>query len=533
MNLTLERWLSLAFFGLTLISVGIISVVSYTQLRDAVLERTQNQLLSINILKQQLVEQYALTQPALTATSLRALTDPVAVAAVSPAVQAYRRGLEAIVTERTGMGATGESYLVTDQGRMMTVSRFMPDTLPGSIVVATRGFQAARAGQTGVALYRDYRHVPIIGAYRPVKLAGHDGVLLTEIDVAEAMQPVETLRHRFLWFLFGLLVVSGLVSAWLARQLAQPIRVLQQDIITLAQGTLPRRLPQPSRIKEMNAISASLSELIQVLKQAVDFARQVGQGNFTAPHQPLSQQDQLGHALLTMRDQLVQLNLQQEGVERETKKRLVDTQEAERERIARDIHDGIGPLLTTAKLKLFSLPDSPGREEVRHLLGEVIGELRRTSRNLMPAVLRDFGPGEALNQLVGQLRQSSDIQVRYANDLLSKSRLPKEISVTLYRVAQEAINNTLKHTAATQVVMSLTEFNDRVVFYYQDNGPGLPPGMNETSPGQGLNNIRERIRILKGSVRIYSEPGTTSTPDVSTRGTSVRGTIIEAEIPLT
>ena len=131
----------------------------------------------------------------------------------------------------------------------------------------------------------------------------------------------------------------------------------------------------------------------------------------------------------------------------------------------------------------------------------------------MPAVLQDFGPGEALHQLVEQVRQSTDIQVRYANDRSSESPLPKEIGITLYRVAQEAINNTLKHAAATQIVMSLTEFDDQIVFYYKDNGRGLPSGAEEAGDGQGLKNIQERIRILMAASvyimireRLFGEP---------------------------
>ena len=233
--------------------------------------------------------------------------------------------------------------------------------------------------------------------------------------------------------------------------------------------SFPSALPQASRVTEIKRVTRSIRELIQRLSQTALFAEHIGNGEFDVAYTPLSPKDVLGNALLTMRDQLVQLNKQQARLEKETKQQLISTQETERERIARDIHDGIGPLLTTAKLKLTSLPDSAAREETRQLLGEVINELRRISRNLMPAVLRDFGPGEALNQLVEQTRQSTDLEFHYANDLSRESSLPKEVSITLYRIAQEAINNTIKHAAATQIVMSLTEFDDQVVFYYKDN----------------------------------------------------------------
>ena len=499
MSLRLERWLALAFFGLTVLFVGIVSVVFYAQLREAVLDRTQNQLLSINILKKQRIEQYLGTRREQTADS------------------AVVRDLEEIATERTGMGATGESYLVDRQGRMITVSRFFPDTLSGSISVATEGFRRATAGQEGVGIYPDYRGVPVIGAYQKVEWPDNPWVLLTEIDLAEAMQPIVTLRNRFLWLSLVLLIVSGVVSVWLAKQLSRSIRALQRDITTLARGELPSPQSPVSRIEEIQNILASLRELIRALGQTARFARHIGEGKFDATYAPLSPQDELGRSLLTMRDQLLQLNAQKDQLERENKKLLVNTQEAERERIARDIHDGIGPLLTTTKLKVSSLTlPSLAKEDIIELLNSIITEIRRISGNLMPAVLSDFGPGEALNKLVREMARDTKITFRYVNDLLPESRLDKEVGIALYRIAQEAINNTLKHAEATEIVMSLTEFDDQVVFYYQDNGKGLSDN-EENLLGKGLRNIRERIRILGGTLRIHSDPGI----------------VIEAEIPIT
>ena len=520
MNLKLEQWLTLALFGLTFLFVGAVSGGFYAQLRGAVLERTQNQLLSINILKKRLVEQYVSDHPGESTAFLNAFieTNPSdnTTDRLPDSLRAFLRGLETVTTQRTGMGATGESYLVNERGRMLTVSRFIPDARPGSIAVNTRGFRTGRAGQEGVAIYPDYRGVPIIGAYQPVRLGESSGVLLTEIDVAEAMQPVVGLRRRFLWFSLGLLGLSGIGSAVLARQLARPIRELEQSLATLARGALPAAPARASRVREIRRIAVALGAWVRAQRQTVTFAQRIGQGDFTATHRPLSEADALGHALLTMRDQLRHLNDQQERLARETKKLLVDTQEAERERLARDLHDGIGPLLTTAKLRLSSLPEGEAPAEIKHLLDEVIAETRRISGNLMPAVLRDFGPGEALRQLVNQMARSTDIHFHYVHDAFGETPIGKEVGIALYRMAQEAINNTLKHAAATEVAMSLTEFDDRVVFYYRDNGRGLSGASAAVGQGRGLKNIRERVRILGGHVRIYSE----------------QGTIIEAEIPL-
>lgn len=494
-NWKLERWLTAALFGITVLFAGAGSLGFYAQLKNAVVDRTKNQLRSINILKKRLVEEYLATDP-LEADQLRKLRE--------------------IMLERTGMGATGESYLVNKKGLMITPSRFLPDSLPGRIAVRTKGFQEALIGNPGVGVYPDYRGVPIIGAYCKIDLPT-DWVILTEIDVAEAMQPMRKLRNWFLGFIFGLLAISWLVSVALAKQLSRPIRALQQDIQTLAQGILPPERARNSHVREINTISASLNELIQALRRTANFAQQIGQGTFDAVHRPLSEHDELGHSLLQMRDQLRQFNDRQAALERETKQRLVSTQEAERERISRDIHDGIGPLLTTAKLKLASSAWSPDTtHEVKSLLDEVIAEVRRISSNLMPAVLSDFGPGEALRQLTSDVEQNTTLTINYVNDVSSPSRLSKATGIALYRIAQEAINNTLKHAQATEVTMSLTEFDDQVAFYYKDNGIGIDPARLHDNDGKGLKNIRERVRILGGTVSIDRD----------------KGTRIEADIPL-
>ena len=587
-NLGLERWFTIGLFSLTVLFAGAVSVGFYTQLRNAVLDRTEDQLLSINILKKRLVEQYLNNQVRqsqefllnlakrdnssfnfgtslqasnhdwqaaflLDSTGIRMLsgeTVPVWVDSVLQHTNSNQAtigtisqngdaksefyvvvrtdqaslllsydasGLEAIMTERTGMGATGESYLVSEAGKMLTVSRFLPDTVPSQILVDTEGFRAAEVGNNGVKIYPDYRGVPIVGAYREVQVANSSWVILTEIDVAEATAPITKLGNRFIGLSLLFLLLSWLLSTWLAKGLSRPILSLKRSINSLALGKLPKHQIQTSRIREIGNIANSLNELIQALNSTANFAQRIGQGDFNATYHPLSDQDKLGHSLLTMRDQLVMLNDQKEQLERETKIILVSTQEAERERISRDIHDGIGPLLTATKFKISAanVPDTT-RKEIIQLLDDIIAEIRRISSNLMPAVLSDFGPGEALNQLVREIQKSTDLTIRYVNDLFTESQLTKDAGIALYRIAQEAINNTLKHAEASEITMSLTEFDDQVVFYYKDNGKGFDFQKVYRDQGKGLKNIQERIGILGGTVSIHSNDGTT----------------IEAEIPV-
>ena len=136
MTLKLEQWLALIFFGLIIIFTSIVSLSFYAQLQEATLERVQNQLLSINILKKRLVEQYLDTSVPTVVDSARALE-------LTPALMA---DLEAIVTERTGMGTTGESYLVDEQGAMITASVSTLTHLPVVLQWLPKAFVKLRRG---------------------------------------------------------------------------------------------------------------------------------------------------------------------------------------------------------------------------------------------------------------------------------------------------------------------------------------------------------------------------------------------------
>lgn len=583
LSLKLEHWLSLCFFGLNLIFILVIVIFLYAQLKSSLLKRTENQLQSINILKEKLIESYLHDKSGEAIHTIRyfqahqesydelserleVIEDVVAVYVqdtsgiyrypdrlrelvtlskekelkvgalpvtyIEDSASVYMvldeqaftvtllfsiRGLQDIMMERSGMGATGESYLVTSDLRMRTASRFFPDTIPNSIEVQTFGVEKAISGETGVATYPDYRNVPIIGAYRPIQFAGFQGALLTEIDVEEAMTPVIVIRDQFIGLSVLLMLASLALSVILAKQLSSPILKLRGKILQLAEGVLPEVQSEPVAMVEIHQISEALDRLIIALRSTAFFARQIGEGDFSAHYDLLSKKDELGLSIVRMRDQLVQLNQQNAWLERETKKALVNAQEQERERIARDMHDGIGPLLTTIRLKVATMENNePLKQEFLQLIDDTITEIRRVSRNLMPAVLMDFGPGEALSILADDLQKSAGVTIHYVNELVTdNSQLGKQKGIALYRVAQEALNNAIKHAEATTIKMSLTEFDDQVVFYIRDDGKGFDLAHNTN--GGGLRNIKERVFILNGTMQI----------DTGSQGTS-----IEIEIPI-
>ncbi len=579
----LEHWLALGFFGLNLIFTVIIFISVYVQMRSSLLERTRNQLRSINLLKEKLVQSYlhdkvseashtisyfrrhaevdsdlkerltviedvreAYVKKPSSENSFPALVDslfqlslgndlylgtlPVGFGADSASfficlndtafsvlLLFSMQGIQNVLMERSGMGATGESYLVGPDRKLLTLSRFLPNQQPSTIQAKTTGVTEALAGQAGILIYPDYRNVMIIGAYRPVRFQNINWALLTEIDLSEAMSPVYAIRDQFIGLLILLMLVSLAISLFLSKQLSRPILALREKILRLSQGVLPPTQSQSHLMIELVQITDAINRLIKALRRTAVFAEQIGEGNLSVDYVPLSNKDELGHSILRMREQLLKLNQEKNALERETKKNLLNAQEAERERIARDIHDGIGPLLTTVRLKINAMQQPVHlKQELLELIDSTLNELRSVSRNLMPAVLMDFGPGEALAMLVDDLRKNTNITFHYLNELETvNSNLEKEIGIAVYRICQEALNNAVKHARATVIQLTVTEFEDHIDLFIRDNGRGFDPTVS--TKGSGLRNISERVSILGGDIAVNSGPS---------------GTVIEIELPL-
>ncbi len=208
----------------------------------------------------------------------------------------------------------------------------------------------------------------------------------------------------------------------------------------------------------------------------------------------------------------------------------VQAQEEERRRISREIHDGLGQLLTAIKLNLEILEDSlPIQEdagkkigEVKQLLDSVLKEAREISYNLMPSVLDDFGLGPGLQSLCEQFSQRSGLRVSFHEHGLTQ-RLTPDVEIGLYRIVQEALNNVAKHAEAKEVVVQIVRLQNRLRMTIEDDGKGIDSGVATQKPtgsgGTGLVGIRERASSFGGIFVVDSSPG--------------KGTMINVEIPMT
>lgn len=199
---------------------------------------------------------------------------------------------------------------------------------------------------------------------------------------------------------------------------------------------------------------------------------------------------------------------------------MIDTQEKERSRIAEDLHDGLGHNLSVLKMNL-SLLNSQLQEKApdenvlnvlqnsQHLLDETTTEVRNISRNLTPNLLYDFGLQKAINNLVRRLQEGKSLAVHFeAIGLPEDRRLSHKIEITVYRIVQEFLNNTVKYANASEVTIQLALQNTDLMLIYEDDGIGFDPAtIREGLSGIGLRNIEARARLLGGNANIDSSPG--------------------------
>lgn len=199
--------------------------------------------------------------------------------------------------------------------------------------------------------------------------------------------------------------------------------------------------------------------------------------------------------------------------------RLLSLQEDERQRVSRELHDGISQLLVSIKFQ-FELASHQleagqaegllGLQQATERLGGAIGEVRRISHDLRPSLLDTLGLSAAIGQLVSEFRERCDLTVRY-RDELDDLPLPDPIAVALFRIVQEALANIERHAQASHVRLDLLRSEEGVVLRVRDDGVGFDPRTIErTSGGIGLRNIRERVEHLGGNLSLSSNAGRTT-----------------------
>lgn len=204
-------------------------------------------------------------------------------------------------------------------------------------------------------------------------------------------------------------------------------------------------------------------------------------------------------------------------IRRETEKRVlaavIKTEEQERQRFAKELHDGLGPLLSVIKMLVSGLEAANGTEvndkiklNLRQAVDEAIAGVRDISANISPHILNNFGLKDAVEAFIKRLRQSGNFRIYFTTNL-GEQRFVYNVEVVLYRVICELINNTLRHAAATKVTIDLQLEEGVLYLEYTDNGIGFDIKGLSAHEGMGLNNMRYRLQSGNGDIEIVSEHG--------------------------
>ena len=194
---------------------------------------------------------------------------------------------------------------------------------------------------------------------------------------------------------------------------------------------------------------------------------------------------------------------------------IINTEEQERKRFAKDLHDGLGPILSTVKMSLSALTgkikDKTGTEvlaNTNHLVNEAINTIKEISNNLSPHILSNFGLASAISAFTAKINQTKSIEIDFKTNM-ENQRLNNDREVVIYRAVCELINNSIHHSGASKIDIELNKHEKFVTLQFNDNGKGFDAAMyeNEDNKGMGLSNIRARVRSVEGIFILESAPG--------------------------
>lgn len=194
---------------------------------------------------------------------------------------------------------------------------------------------------------------------------------------------------------------------------------------------------------------------------------------------------------------------------------IINTEENEKKRFAKDIHDGLGPLLSTVKMSLSALNEKvndPTSQEIllntNYLVNEAIGTIKEISNNLSPHVLSNFGLSSAISAFTAKINLTKAIEIEFRTNM-EKNRLESDKEVVIYRAVCELINNSIQHSGASKIEIELNKHGNIVTLQFNDNGRGFDSSILEKddNEGMGLANIETRVKSVEGAFILESTAG--------------------------
>jgi len=194
---------------------------------------------------------------------------------------------------------------------------------------------------------------------------------------------------------------------------------------------------------------------------------------------------------------------------------IINTEENEKKRFAKDLHDGLGPLLSTVKMSLSALVDKikdPHGQEIlkntNHVVNEAISTIKEVSNNLSPHVLSNFGLSSAINAFTNKINQTKVLEIDFKSNM-ENQRLENDKEVVIYRAVCELINNSILHSGAARIEIELNKHEKFITLQFYDNGRGFDTLQlgREDNKGMGISNIETRVKSIEGVFILESTPG--------------------------
>ena len=226
-------------------------------------------------------------------------------------------------------------------------------------------------------------------------------------------------------------------------------------------------------------------------------------------------------SILSYRTYTQKQKLQQQRIaDLETRQLLTATEavlkgeEQERSRIAKDLHDGLGGMLSgikysfnTMKGNLIMTPENTQAfERSMDMLDSSIKEMRRVAHNMMPEALVKFGLDTALKDFCNDITNSGALRVSYQSIGVENTDIDQTVAITIYRIVQELINNTMKHAGAISALVQLSKEENQMSVTVEDDGKGFDTALLNRSAGIGWSSIQNRVEFLKGKLDVHSQP---------------------------
>ena len=370
----------------------------------------------------------------------------------------------------------------------------------------------------GILQYVNDKNLPVLAGYSDMHEFGQNRALdwsvVSVFPVNLITSPADETRNILFVIGIALTALVTLIAYFFARGIALPLQRIAVIADEICRGDYSHRL-ESNMGGEIGSLATAINEMAdRIEERTAEIVNRNEKLTSEITERKLAE------------DRLKQLS-----------HKIIRLQEEERQRVSRELHDGINQLLVSIKYKLENYVDKYNKPDAQLdannfkditnavvFLEDAIAEVRRISHDLRPSVLDDLGLSAAIKNIARQFHERNliDVEIEGIDDEVL-TRLPVDVETALYRIVQEALMNIEKYANATKVVINMTHTAINVTIRIEDDGKGfdLQKAMRKpssSSGGMGLRNMRERIELLQGSFFIHSEEG--------------KGTFIEVEAPL-